>query len=281
MEATRTPAGWRSFSGRRKTNQDAVVAGLFADGRELIAVADGMGGHQGGAVAAQQALDTLIAVVESGRSLREAMVAANAVVYRSAQENPALAGMGSTLVALLRTNDSYVIANVGDSRAYAVTDEAITQITFDHSFLAEALRANQMSAEEAKQSRWRNALTRAIGTDAEVEVDEFGPFDARAPHSVILCSDGLHGSVPDPTLQQCVVQNRDVWAAAMCLADEAFRNGSKDNISVAVVRFGERIKVNVSGAPAAARHAPKALRLMVAPDRQHRSLIRRLFTLFT
>lgn len=281
MEATRTPAGWRSFSGRRKSNQDAVVAGRFEDGRELIAVADGMGGHQGGAVAAQQALDTLVASVKAGRGLRDAMRAANAAVYGAAQEDPTLAGMGTTLVALLRTNDSYVVANVGDSRAYAVTDTAITQITADHSFLAEALRANQMSAEEARNSRWRNALTRAIGTDAEVEVDEFGPFQASEPHSVVLCSDGLHGSVPAESLQQCVIHNRDVWAAAMCLADEAFRNGSKDNISVAVVRFGERIKVNVSGTPATARHSPKSLRLMVAPEKQQRSLFRRLFTLFT
>jgi serine/threonine protein phosphatase PrpC len=138
-----------------------------------------------------------------------------------------------------------------------------------------------MSAEEVKKSRWRNALTRAIGTEADIAVDEFGPFDARDPHSVVLCSDGLHGSVPEDALQQCVVHNRDVWAAAMCLADEAFRNGSKDNISVAVVRFGERIKVNVSGTPAAMRHSPKSSRLMVAPDKQPRSLFRRFFTLFT
>ncbi|HEY0303908.1 MAG TPA: protein phosphatase 2C domain-containing protein [Longimicrobiales bacterium] len=281
MEATRTPAGWRSFSGRRKSNQDAVVAGRFEDGRELIAIADGMGGHQGGAVAAQQALDVLVETVRAGRGLREGMVAANAAVYRAAQEDPELTGMGTTLVALLRTGDSYSLANVGDSRAYLVSETEIRQVTADHSFLAEALRAGQMSAEEAKKSRWRNALTRAIGTDAQVEVDEFGPFEAQEPHSVILCSDGLHGSVPEDLLQQCVVQNRDVWAAAMCLADEAFRNGSKDNISVAVVRFGERIKVSVSGAPMAARHSPKSLRLLVAPEKQQRSLFRRLFTLFT
>lgn len=281
MEATRTPAGWRSFSGRRKSNQDAVVAGRFEDGRELIAIADGMGGHQGGAVAAQQALDVLVETVRAGRGLRDAMVAANAAVYRAAQEDPELTGMGTTLVALLHTGDSYYVANVGDSRAYVVTETEIKQVTADHSFLAEALRAGQMSAEEAKKSRWRNALTRAIGTDAQVEVDEFGPFEAKEPHSVILCSDGLHGSVPDDSLQQCVVHNRDVWAAAMCLADEAFRNGSKDNISVAVVRFGERIRVNVSGAPGEARHSPKSLHLMVAPEKQQRSLFRRLFTLFT
>ena len=281
MEATRTPAGWRSFSGRRKSNQDAVVAGRFEDGRELIAIADGMGGHQGGQVAAQQALDTLVEVLGAGGTLRQGMLAANAAVHRAAQENPSWTGMGTTLVAVLRTEDSYCVANVGDSRAYAVTETSIKQVTADHSFMAEALRANQMTAEEAKKSRWSNALTRAIGTEPEVEVDEFGPFDAKTLHSVVLCSDGLHGSVSDDALQQCVVHNRDVWAAAMCLSDEAFRNGSKDNISVAVIRFGERIKVNVSGSPTEARHTPKSLRLMVAADKKQGSLFRRFFTLFT
>jgi serine/threonine protein phosphatase PrpC len=281
VETTVTPAGWRSFSGRRKSNQDAVVAGRFEDGRELIAIADGMGGHQGGAVAAQHALDALVKNLKSGGTLREGMVAANAAVYGAAQENSAWAGMGTTLVTVLRSGDRYKVANVGDSRAYAVSEKGIKQITADHSFLAEALRAKQMTAEEARKSRWSNALTRAIGTDEHVEVDEFGPFDATVPHSVVLCSDGLHGSVSDAALQQCVVHNRDVWAAAMCLADEAFRNGSKDNISVAVVRFGERITVNVSGVAPVARNSRKASRLMVAADKEHRSLFRRFFTLFS
>ena len=281
MEATRTPAGWRSFSGRRKSNQDAVVAGRFADGRELIAIADGMGGHQGGAVASQAALDALVEALGGGGNLRDGVIAANDAVYRAAQDNPSWTGMGTTLVALLRTGDQYTIANVGDSRAYVIKTDSIQQITADHSFVAEALRANQMSAEEARSSRWKNALTRAIGTDAQVEVDEFGPFEAQEAHSVVLCSDGLHGSVSDDGLQQCVVHNRDVWAAAMCLADEAFRNGSKDNISVVVVRFGEGIKVNVSGTRAEPRHQPKSLRLMVAAEKQQRSIFRRFFTLFT
>jgi PPM family protein phosphatase len=281
VEATRTPAGWRSFSGRRKNNQDAVIAGRFPDGRELIAIADGMGGHQGGAVAAERALDALVETVRGGGSLRAGMVAANAAVFQAAEENVAWTGMGTTLVALLRAGNSYAIANVGDSRAYVVNDDGIVQITADHSFMAEALRANQMSAEEAKASRWRNALTRAIGTDAQVEVDEFGPFDAQQAHSVLLCSDGLHGSVSDDWLMQCIRQNRDVWAAAMCLADEAFKNGSKDNISVAVVRFGDGIKVSVSGTSAVARHTPKSLQLMVSSERQRRSIFRRLFTLFS
>ena len=281
MEPTRTPAGWRSFSGRRASNQDAVVAGRLTDGRELVAVADGMGGHQGGEVASQRALDTLVASLEAGRTLRDAMVDANAAVYRAAQENPAWTGMGTTVVALLRSGARYQIANVGDSRAYRVSEDGIHQITDDHSFLAEALRAGQMAPEEAKNSRWRNALTRAIGTDPEVEVDSFGPFEVQQSQTVVLCSDGLHGSITDEAMLSCLQQHKDVWGAAMCLADQAFKNGSKDNISVAVVSFAERIQVQVSGTPVA-RHSPKPLKLIYAPERgRGRSFLQRLFTMFT
>lgn len=281
MEATRTPAGWRSFSGRRASNQDAVIAGRLTDGRELIAVADGMGGHQGGEVASQRALDTLVASLEAGRALRDAVADANAGVYQAAQENAAWSGMGTTLVALLRSGDRYQVANVGDSRAYCVTEQGITQITQDHSFLAEALRANQMSAEEAKSSRWRNALTRAIGTDPQVEVDTFGPFEVQPAHTVVLCTDGLHGSLDDAAMLSCLRQHTDVWGAAMCLTDQAYKNGSKDNISVAVVSFAERIRVSVSAAPAGKRSVPKPTRLLVSPERKEPGLLRRVFTMFT
>ena len=282
MEPTRTPAGWRSFSGRRTTNQDAVVAGRLADGRELIAVADGMGGHQGGEIASQRALDTLVARLEAGRSLADAMADANQAVYEAAQANAAWTGMGTTLVALLRSGDRYQVANVGDSRAYCVSDVAIRQITHDHSFLAEALRANQMTAEAARSSRWRNALTRAIGTDAQVEVDVFGPFEVQPSDNIVLCTDGLHGSMTDEAMLSCLRQHKDVWGAAMCLADQAYRNGSSDNISVVVVSFAERIRVNVSGAPMTQHPAPKPFRLIMAPERgRQRSFLRRFFTLFT
>lgn len=281
MEPTRTPAGWRSFSGRRAANQDSVLAGRLADGRELIAIADGMGGHQGGEVASRRALETLAASLEAGRPLSDAVADANAAVYAAAQQNPAWSGMGTTLVALLRSGDRYQVVNVGDSRAYCVTESGIHQITEDHSFLAEALRARQMSEEEARSSRWRNALTRAIGTDAEVEVDTFGPFDVREAKAVVLCTDGLHGSLTEDAMLSCLRQNSDVWGAAMCLADQAFKNGSKDNISVAVVSFAERIKVNVSGTPAA-RHIPSPLKLIYSPERgRQRSFLQRLLTLFT
>ena len=285
MELTRTPAGWRSISGRRATNQDAVVTGRLTDGRELVAIADGMGGHQGGEVASQHALETLIASLEAGRTLRDGFADANAAVYQAAQQNPAWTGMGTTLVALLRSGHRYQIANVGDSRAYCVSDDGITQITQDHSFLAEALRDRRMSAEEARSSRWRNALTRAIGSEPEIEIDTFGPFEVQQRHTIVLCSDGLHGSLTDDAMLRCLQQNEDVWDAAACLADEAFEKGSKDNISVAVVSFAEREQVEASAPPAvrqdppAERHDYQPFKLIYAPERTQPSLLKRLCTL--
>jgi protein phosphatase len=237
MGAIPAAAGWHTVPGRRPSNEDAVLAGVLPDGRELAAVADGMGGHKAGEVASQTALEMMLAGLKAGRSLQDAVTAANTALYAAAQQNPEWAGMGTTLVALLRDGNQYQIANVGDSRAYQVSEGGVDQITSDHSFMAEAVSAGEMTLEDAKRSRWRNALTRAVGTEAELEVDVFGPFDASRPHAVVLCSDGLYGSVSAEALQRCLQASPDPQAAAHRLIDEAYRNGSSDNISVAVIVF--------------------------------------------
>ncbi|HEX6132627.1 MAG TPA: protein phosphatase 2C domain-containing protein [Longimicrobiales bacterium] len=220
-------------------NQDAVLAVRLSDGRELVAVADGMGGHSAGEVASQRALETVWTRLKAGLDLSGAVAAANAELHSLAAANPAWSGMGTTLVALLRAGSSYEIANVGDSRAYRITEESVGQITTDHSFVAEAMREARLATDEIVSSRWRNALTRALGTEADVAVDVFGPFDARERHAVLLCTDGLHRSVSDEVLKQHVARADDPWAAAQALTAEAYRNGSSDNISAAVVLFGD------------------------------------------
>jgi protein phosphatase len=207
-------------------------------------------------------------------------MAANDVVRSAAHENPAWEGMGTTLVALLRSGERYQIANVGDSRAYIVTDDGIRQVTADHSFMAEALAARKMSAEEVKRSRWRNALTRAIGTEEHVDVDIFGPFDVSEPHVVLLCSDGLHGTVSDEAIRRCVSEMSSLSLAAERLANEAYGNGSKDNISVAIMRFGAGVRA-AARPPQAATWQAQPVRLIIGPEERQRSLLRRVFTLFT
>ena len=238
MGAKPAVAGWHTSVGRRSSNEDAVIAGVLADGRELIAVADGMGGHKAGEIASQSALETILTALKAGRSLKDAVADANTALFAAARQNPHWSGMGTTVVALLRDGAHYHIANVGDSRAYRVTSDKVEQITADHSFLAEATNSGALSVDDARRSRWRNALTRAVGTDHTLDVDVFGPFDAGEPHTIVLCSDGLYNSVSDETLRGALALSPDPQTAALHLTDEAYRNGSSDNITVAVVVFG-------------------------------------------
>lgn len=227
-----------SERGLRRVNQDAVLMAELADGAELIAVADGMGGQAAGEVASRHALDVLHAALRDGADLRSAIQSANAAVLSESHGRPEYAGMGTTLVAVLRRGDSYTVANVGDSRAYLIGAGRIRQLTRDHSFIAEAGEAGGLSLAEAERSPWRNAVTRALGTGHELEVDCFGPHDAREPHTVLLCTDGLYRAVPDEQLLGAIIAAAEPAAAVTALAQAAHRAGSDDNITLAIVEFG-------------------------------------------
>lgn len=233
-----------TLSGRRRNNEDSVVDLRFPDGRHLVAVADGMGGHQSGEVASSMAVDVLSREVAGGRDLREAVRAANLAIYNAARRDPRRSGMGTTLVALLRQGSTYEIANVGDSRAYRIARTGIFPITRDHSFAAEARQSRLMSPEEIARSPWRNALTRSLGAEESVEVDLFGPFGwTESPHIALLCSDGVYRSVSDEAIQKLVLSCGDLASAAEVVATRAFQGGSDDNMSVAGVEFGRVVKM--------------------------------------
>lgn len=214
-----------------------MLSETLDDGRVLMAVADGMGGRAAGEVASALAVETLLESVREGEDLAEAFRRANRSVQTRAQE-PDKRGMGTTLVVMLLDGDSYWIGNVGDSRAYLISGEGVRQITEDHSFVAEAVKQGQ-SGEAAEASRWRNALTRAIGTDPEVEVDVFGPFPVESNTAVLLCSDGLYKTLPDRELAGIYSRSGSPEGAAQSLVAAALEGGSDDNISVAIAEFGE------------------------------------------
>jgi len=226
-----------SVSGRRPYQQDAVVGETLPDGRVLLAVADGMGGHAAGEVASALALETLRAEVRGGSPLDVAFVRANARVHEAARQ-PGRQGMGTTLVAVVVDEGRYEVANVGDSRAYLVSPEGIRQLTRDHSFAAEATERGRPAA-EILASRWRDALTRCVGIDAEVEVDVFGPFTVETRTALVLCSDGLHKALTDVELRTVFVHSEGPEGAARELASSALESGSDDNVSVVVAEFGE------------------------------------------
>ncbi len=226
-----------SIAGQRPYQEDSVLAQNLSDGRLLVAVADGMGGHAAGEVASALALETLVSSLEAGSDLGEAFVLANSKVHEMAKD-PGKQGMGTTMVAALVDDGEYLIANVGDSRGYLLSSAGIRQLTEDHSFVAEAMKRGQSEA-EAMATPWKDALTRSIGTEEEVEVDVFGPFPIKEDTALLICSDGLYKTLSDEDLRQVYSQSGGPRGAAQTLVSAAYDSGSDDNISVAIAEYGE------------------------------------------
>ena len=226
-----------SIAGKRPYQEDSVLAETMVDGRTLVAVADGMGGHAAGEVASAFALETVTAAIAEGQPLGDAFRLANTRVHEMASE-PGKQGMGTTLVAVLADGEAFSIANVGDSRVYLISGEGIRRLTEDHSFVAEAVRRGQ-TEEEAMATPWRDALTRSIGTDEEVEVDVFGPFPIEADSAFLICSDGLYKTLSDDEIHDLFAKSRGARGAAQTLVSAAFDNGSDDNISVVIAEYGK------------------------------------------
>ena len=226
-----------SIEGRRTYQEDSIFADTLSDGRILVAVADGMGGHAAGEVASALALETLRASLDVGVELGEAFRLANQQVHAKSRE-PGKQGMGTTLVAVLLEGDQYLVGNVGDSRGYLLDRGGIRRLTEDHSFVAEAMKRGR-SEEEATASQWRDALTRAIGTDSKVDVDVFGPFPVENNTAILLCSDGLYKTLKEKDLLEIFVRSGGPKGAAQTLVSAAYERGSDDNISVVVAEFGQ------------------------------------------
>lgn len=226
-----------SIAGQRPYQEDSVLAQNLTDGRLLVAVADGMGGHAAGEVASALALETLVSALEAGSELDDAFVMANATVHEMAKD-PGKQGMGTTMVAALVEDGEYLIANVGDSRGYLMSGDGIRQLTDDHSFVAEAVKRGQSEA-EAMATPWKDALTRSIGTEPEVEVDLFGPFPVKGDTALLICSDGLYKTLSDDDLRQIYSQSGGPRGAAQSLVSAAYDSGSDDNISVVIAEYGE------------------------------------------
>jgi len=226
-----------SIAGRRPYQEDAVLAQTLPDGRTLVAVADGMGGHAAGEVASRIALDTLVEAVEDRLGLGDAFRMANERVHGMAQE-PGKQGMGTTLVAILAAGGEYFVANVGDSRVYLVSAAGIRRLTEDHSFVAEAVKRGQTEA-EAMSTPWKDALTRSVGTEPDVEADVSGPHPIEADSAFVICSDGLYKTLGDDEIHDLFLRSGGALGAARSLVSAALDGGSDDNITVAIAEYGE------------------------------------------
>src|SRR5262245_31240654 len=214
---------------RRRRNEDAWVCHP-----PLFAVADGMGGARGGEIASRVAATALGESVDgSGEARVVALIQeANRQVYERAREDSDASGMGTTITVALFENGIVSIGHVGDSRAYLLRDHKVDQLTEDHSLVAELVRSGRLSPEEAESHPQRSVITRALGTDPDVDVDSFS-VEAKPGDLFLICSDGLTSMVGDEEILDVVEPNRaDLDTAAKELVDAANRSGGEDNITV-------------------------------------------------
>jgi protein phosphatase len=209
-------------------------------GGRLLVVADGMGGHRGGATASRLAGETVkakyldSATDDIAAALRDALSIANRRIYSEAQANPDLRGMGTTTSALAVRDGKGWFAHVGDSRIYLVRHGEIKQLTDDHSLVATMMREGLLTAKEAENHPRRNVLQRSVGVGEDVEIDVRGPFELRDGDMFILCSDGLHGLVKEDEMRE--VAQLDIDAAADEFLKRALDRGAPDNVTVIVAR---------------------------------------------
>src|SRR5213596_2006865 len=216
---------------KRRRNEDAYVVAP-----PLFAVADGMGGAQAGEVASRLAAAALKDVDSQGLSGRDRVISliaeANRRVYERSSTDPSASGMGTTMTVALVEGDVVTIGHVGDSRAYLVRDGRMEQLTEDHSLVAELVRSGKLSPEEAEAHPQRSVITRALGTDPDVDVDTFS-IETNAGDLFLLCSDGLTDMVAEDRIFELVDENRpDIDAALTALVKAANRAGGEDNITV-------------------------------------------------
>lgn len=224
---------WRSDVGRlRKNNQDAVILG-----NGLAGVADGMGGHNGGEIASAGLRDGLLRetrdCVSSGENLTQAVKKVNLELWEQQKKDSSLSGMGTTLTVIWPAEKEMIIGQIGDSRAYLLRDGELTQVTNDHSMVADMVRKGVLTEEQAACHPMRNYITRAVGTDDDVEID-LTTMERRNGDRWLVCSDGLYGMMSREQLQSAMSSD-NLEEAADKLLKAAMLGGGKDNISLVLL----------------------------------------------
>jgi protein phosphatase len=223
---------------KRRRNEDAYVIEP-----PLFAVADGMGGAQAGEVASRLAA---AALKESGAGrggedrIGSLIQEANRRVYDRSNADPNASGMGTTITVALVEDGQVSFGHVGDSRAYLIRDGAMEQLTEDHSLVAELMRSGKLSPEEAETHPQRSVITRALGTDPDVDVDTF-TIAAQTGDVFLLCSDGLTTMVPNEAILDLVERNRASMDKTLrALITAAKKGGGEDNITVVAFEITDK-----------------------------------------
>jgi protein phosphatase len=223
--------------GRRTTNEDAMLVDAALG---LFVVADGMGGHNAGEVASAIAVGAIRervaeAAAPAEGELADSLRVANGRILEAAAREPACAGMGTTVVAALVRGDRVVYGHVGDSRIYQWRRGTLTQLTRDDSWMSHVLPDAALSPEDAQRHPMRHVLTKVVGLrdDMEPAVDAVPFLDGDI---LLLCSDGLHGAVPDEIIAATLGGGASVREMTERLVDQAMSGGATDNITAVVIR---------------------------------------------
>lgn len=240
----------------RSNNQDSAYAGPH-----LLVVADGMGGHAGGDIASSVAVAHLAPLDDEAHGpddaldeLAAALGGAHEELLALAEENPELAGLGTTVTALLRSGNKLAMAHIGDSRAYLLRDGELAQVTTDHSFVQHLVNTGKLTPEEAEHHPQRSVLLRVLGDfDMEI-VPDLSVREARAGDRWLLCSDGLSGVVSHDTLAETMRDLPDAGECAETLVGLALRGGAPDNVTVVVGDVVEVDSLPDGAAPGTTSH---------------------------
>jgi protein phosphatase len=250
----------------REGNEDSY---LVQD--PLFAVADGMGGHRGGEVASKLALETIEALFTRREgTLVQQVEEANHAVFEKSLLDRSVAGMGTTLTAAMLEGARIRLAHVGDSRAYLLREGQLRQLTEDHTLVHRMVTEGELTPEEAEVHPHRSILTRALGTEPEVQVDE-DAIGVQPGDRLLLCTDGLTGMVPDRAIAQILADEADPKDAVDRLIRDANRAGGIDNITAVVVDILEDNGTNgaaVEEATTGAPPVPESSGLAPPPERK-------------
>ena len=216
----------------RKHNEDSLVVSP-----PLYAVADGMGGHAAGEIASEIAVNTLAEYAPNSldaEALGNAVIEANKEVIAASHDGRGREGMGTTMTAAMLEGERLVIAQVGDSRAYLLHKGELQQLTRDHSLMADMIEAGQLTEEEARTHPNRSVITRALGSDSNMQADLY-EINVETNDRLLLCSDGLSGMLTDDEIKDVLVRIGDAQRCANMLVNKAIAAGGHDNVTVIVV----------------------------------------------
>lgn len=236
---------------QRQHNEDTF---LVQPDAQLFLVADGMGGHAAGEIASKIAAETISEFIvttkeddgtwphayderyrRSTNRLMTALRLANTRVLEAMRKDARLRGMGTTVVASLIDGNLASIAHVGDSRAYLIRDGQMSRITNDHSWVFEQVQAGMLTEAEAEKHPLRNVITRALGGALTVN-PEASEYQVRESDTILLCSDGLTGMVPEDEILRIVTENENVQEACRALIDFANARGGYDNVTTILIK---------------------------------------------